>query len=164
MSAERAPSNRRRRGVLGGLVLVAVGATFLLPPLGVGDAISYLFLALGAAFAVAYLQGLRPTVYLVPAATLLGLGVGLLLPTWVPLPGEIRAAVFVAALAIAFGAIPLVRPGRRWPLVPGALLAAVAIAELYGQGEVIPAALQPFLVPAVLILVGAYILIVPRLD
>lgn len=164
MSSEAQQINRRRRGVLGGLVLVAIGATLLLPPLGVSNAFSYLLLALGTAFGVAYVQGMRPTVYLVPAATLFGLGIGLLLPTWLQLPGELRGATFLAALAIAFGAISLARRGRRWPLVPGALLGAVALAELYGRGEVIPAAVQPFLVPAILVLVGTYILVVPRLD
>ncbi len=145
-------------------MLVAVGVTFLLPPLGVRDAFTYLFLALGAAFAIAYVQGLRPTAYLVPAAILFGLGVGLLLPTVLRLAGDVRAATFLATLAISFGAISLLRRGRRWPLVPGAVLAALAMAELFQKGEVIPGALQPFLVPAVLIVVGAYVLIVPRLD
>ncbi len=164
MSAGPPSGNRRRRGVLGGLVLVSVGATFLLPPLGVRDALWYLFFALGAAFGIAYIQGLRPTAYLVPAAILVGLGVGLLLPTWFPVPGEVRAATFLAALAISFGAISILRRGRRWPLVPGTLLAAVAIAELFEKGELIPGAVQPFLVPAVLVLVGLYVLIAPRLD
>jgi len=149
--------------VLGGLVLVAVGATFLLPPLGVRDPLTYLFFGLGAAFGVAYLQGLRPMAYLVPAAILLGLGVGLLLPTWLPVPGEVRAATFLAALATSFGAISLLR-SRRWPLVPYTLLAAIAMAELFEKGELIPGAVQPFLVPAVLVLVGVYVLIAPRLD
>lgn len=157
-------ANRRRRGMLGGLVLVAVGAALLLPPLGVEDAISYLFLALGVAFGLAYFQGLRPTVYLVPAAVMLAFGVGLLVPMWFGLPGEVRAGSFLAALAIAFAGVYLARPSHRWPLVPAAVLAAIAMAELFGRGDVIPAGLQPFMVPVMLIAVGVYLIIAPRID
>src|SRR5579859_3164087 len=78
--------NRRRRGVVGGAVLIAVGITYLLPTFGVPNATSYLFLALGAAFGAAYLTGLNPYVYLVPAATLISFGTGLLIPGWFGLP------------------------------------------------------------------------------
>lgn len=162
--AAAAVVNRRRRGTLGGLVLIAIGATFLLPPLGVPDAISYMFLALGIAFGVAYIQGLRPTVYLVPAAVMLAFGVGLLLPGWLGLPGEVRAATFLAALAVAFAGVFLVHSSRRWPLVPAGILAVISIAELYGRGDVIPGAVQPFMVPLILIAVGAYLIVVPRID
>lgn len=158
------PVNRRRRGMLGGLVLIAVGATFLLPPLGVPDAISYLFLWLGVAFAVAYFQGLRPNVYLVPAAVMLAFGVGFLVPTWFGLPGNVRAASFLAALATAFAVVFLIRPARTWPLLPAAALGAISLAELFGRGDVIPAAVQPFMVPVILLAVGAYLIVAPRID
>lgn len=166
MSATSAapPGNRRRRGMLGGLVLVAVGGTFLLPPFGIENATSYLFLALGAAFAVAYAQAMRPTVYLVPAAVLLAFGVGLLVPTWFGLPGDVRAASFLAALGIAFAGVYLMRPGRRWPLVPAAALGLVSVFELVGRGDVVPGALQPFMVPLILIAVGVYLIVAPRID
>jgi hypothetical protein len=157
-------ANRRRRGMLGGLVLVAIGATFMLPPLGVPDAILYLFLALGIAFALAYLQGLRPTVYLVPAAVMLALGMGLLVPTWFGLPGAVRAGSFLAALAVAFAAVFLIHPSRRWPLVPAAVLAVVSLAELFGKGDVVPGPVQPFMVPLILIAVGVYLVVAPRID
>lgn len=150
--------------MLGGLVLIAVGATFLLPPLGVPDAISYLFLALGIAFAVAYVQGMRPTVYLVPAAVLLAFGVGLLAPSWLGLPGEVRAGSFLAALGVAFAAVFLIRPSRRWPLIPAAVLGAISLAELFGRGDLIPGAAQPFMVPFILIAVGVYLIVAPRID
>lgn len=158
------PVNRRRRGMLGGLVLIAIGATFLRPPLGVPDAISYLFLALGVAFSVAYFQGLRPTVYLVPAAVMLAFGVGLLIPTWFGLPGAVRAATFLAALAVGFAGVFLVRPSRRWPLVPAAILAVISLAELFDRGDLIPVAAQPFMVPLILIAVGGYLIVAPRID
>lgn len=158
------PANRRRRGMLGGLVLVAVGATFLLPPLGVPDALSYLFLWLGGAFAIAYVQGLRPTVYLVPAAVMLSFGVGLLIPTWLRLPGDVRAASFLAALATGFGLVFLIHSSHRWPLVPAAILGAISLAELSGRGDIVPGAAQPFMVPVILVAVGAYLIVAPRID
>lgn len=158
------PLNRRRRGMLGGLVLIAVGATFLLPPLGVPDAVSYLFLWLGAAFAVAYVQGLRPTVYLVPAAVMLSFGVGLLVPTWLHLPGDVRAASFLAALGIGFAVVFLIHPSRRWPLVPAVVLGGISLAELSGRGDIVPSAAQPFMVPVILVAVGAYLIVAPRID
>jgi hypothetical protein len=154
--------NRRRRGVLGGLVLMAVGFAFFLPPLGVTNASSYLFLALGVAFAIAYWQSLTPYVYLIPAATLVGLGLGLLIPEWLSLPAEAASVVFLAALAVGFGAAYLIRPQRRWPLIPAAVMGIVAITELFGPGTIIPNAMQPFFVPLVLVGVGAYLIVGPR--
>ena len=125
-NAAAAPmGNRRRRGVLGGAVLVAVGITYLLPTLGVPNATSYLFLALGAAFASAYFTGFSPYVYLVPAATLLSFGTGL--------------------------------------LIPAAFLGVVTLAEIFRVATVIPPGLQPLFVPAILIAVGGYLILAPRL-
>lgn len=155
-------ANRRRRGVLGGLVVMAVGFAFFLPPLGVTNASSYLFLALGVAFAVAYWQSLTPYVYLIPAATLLGLGLGLLIPDWFSLPIDVASVVFLGSLAVGFGAAYLIRPQRLWPLMPAAVMAIVAIAELFGAGTIIPLAVQPFFVPLVLVGVGAYLIVGPR--
>jgi hypothetical protein len=154
--------NRRRRGVLGGLVVMAVGFAFLLPPFGVSDASSYLFLALGVAFAVAYWQSLTPFVYLIPATTLLGLALGLLIPGWLGLGADIASVVFLASLAVGFALAFGIRPQRRWPLIPGTVIALVAVAELFGTGTVIPAAVQPFFVPLALLGVGGYLIVGPR--
>ena len=164
MSASDRPIlvNRRRRGVLGGLVVMAVGFAFFLPPLGVTNASSYLFLALGVAFAVAYWQSLTPYVYLIPAATLIGLGLGLLIPEWLSLPIEAASVVFLAIPAVSFAVAYLIRPRRRWPLIPAAVMGVVAIAELFGPGTMIPAAVQPFFVPVVLLGVGAYLVVGQR--
>ena len=156
--------NRRRRGVLGGLVVMAVGFAFFLPPLGVSNASSYLFLALGIAFAVAYWQSLTPYVYLIPAATLLGLGLGLLIPEWFGLSNEVASVVFLAALAVGFAAAYLIRPQRHWPLIPAGVMGLVAVAELFGAGTIIPNAVQPFFVPLVLLGVGGYLIVAPRAD
>ncbi len=155
--------NRRRRGVLGGAVLVAVGLTYLLPALGVPDATSYLFLALGAAFAIAYVTGLTPYVYLVPAAILISFGTGLLIPGWFGLPDETVAPIFLASLTVGLAAVFVIRPVRRWPLIPAAIVGLVALAEIFRIADVIPAGLQPLFVPVILIAIGAYLIMAPRL-
>lgn len=155
-------SNRRRRGVLGGLVVMAVGFAFFLPPLGVQNASSYLFLALGIAFAIAYWQSLTPYVYLIPASVLISLGLGLLVPEWLRLLSDSASVVFLASLAVGFAAAYLIRPQRRWPLVPAAVMGLVALAELIPAVTIIPGAVQPFFVPFALLGVGAYLIIGPR--
>lgn len=155
--------NRRRRGILGGAVLMAVGLTYLLPTLGVPDATSYLFLALGGAFAVAYLTGLSPYVYLVPAAILISFGTGLLIPGWLGLPEDTVAPLFLASLTVGLAAVFVIRPQRRWPLIPAAIIGIVALAEIFRIADIIPAGLQPLFVPIILIGVGGYLILAPRL-
>ena len=158
----RPQGNRRRRGVLGGLVVMAVGFAFLLPALGIGSATSYLFVALGAAFGIAYLVGRNPYVYVIPSMTFIALGIGQLVPEWLALTDDVAGAVFLASLAIGFAAAFLIRPVRRWPLVPSAVLAFVALAEVFASGVIVPPAMQPFFVPVVLLVVGAYLIVGPR--
>lgn len=144
--------------MLGGAVVIAVGVAFLLPPLGVANASAYLFIALGAAFAFAYLWGSRQYVYLVPAAVLFGVGAGFLIPSWFTLPSEIAGVIFLAAIACAFGAVTLIMPERKWPLVPAIGLGVVTAVGAVARVSIVPSAL---LVPIALILVGAYLLVEP---
>lgn len=156
-----APNRTGGRGMLGGAVLLAVGLAVLLPPLGIRDAGSFLFMFLGIAFTVAYLAGTRPYVYLVPAAMLSSFGLGLLLPGWVGL-GNVAEPIFLSSLAVGLLIVFVLAPARRLPLILAALLAIVSLAELFGQIHLIPAAAQPFFVPLILIVVGAYLLVEPR--
>ena len=149
------------RGVLGGMVLLAVGMAVLLPPLGVRDAGSYLFLFLGLAFAIAYAAGTQQFVYLVPGATMIGFGLGLLIPKIAPRVENEAWAIFLASLAAAFGVIYLLSPSRKIPLLVAAVLGVVALADLFAKVE-LPAGMQPFFVPAILIVTGAYLLVEPR--
>jgi hypothetical protein len=149
----------RRRGVLGGLVVFAVGFAFLLPALRFQNAGPVLFIALGAAFAAAYALGYRQFVYLVPAAVMIGLGTGLLLPALFDV-GRFAAPIFFGALAAAFVIVTILAPDHRWPLVPAAPLALIAVLGVIGGIDVLPG-LQPFILPLVLMAVGAYLLIEP---
>lgn len=148
----------RRRGVLGGLVVFAVGFAFLLPALRIQNAGPFLFLALGSAFAAAYVLGYRQFVYLVPAAIMIGVGVGLLVPAVID-TGSLAAPIFLGALAASFVAVTILAPERRWPLIPAVPLAFIAIAGVLGKPDLIPAQLQPFIFPVVLMAVGGYLLV-----
>jgi hypothetical protein len=150
----------RRRGVLGGLVVFAVGFSFLLPALGIPNAGPFLFIAIGSAFGAAYMLGYRQYVYLVPAATMLGLGIGLLIPAVFDV-GLLGAPIFFGALAAALVSVTLLAPDRRWPIVPAAPLALIAIAGVIGRIDLVPGFLQPFILPVVLMLVGGYLLFEP---
>jgi hypothetical protein len=153
------PGAPRRRGVLGGLVVFAVGFAFLLPALRFQNAGPILFIALGAAFAAAYGLGYRQFVYLVPAAVMIGLGVGLLLPAMFDI-GRFAVPLFYGALAASFVIVTILAPDHRWPLVPALPLAAIAVVGVVGNVDVLPG-VQPFILPVVLMLVGGYLLVEP---
>lgn len=150
----------RRRGVLGGLVVFAIGLAFLLQSLRFPASSAFLFIALGGAFAAAYVLGYRQYVYLVPGAVLIGLGVGLALPALFDL-GQYAGPIFFGALAAALVTVTLLAPDRLWPLVPAIPLALIAIAGVIGQVTLVPVAAQPYILPFVLMLVGAYLLFEP---
>lgn len=149
------------RGVLGGTVLLAVGFAVLLPPLGIRDAGAYLFLFLGVAFLIAYVAGTHQFVYLVPGATMTGFGLGLIIPTAFSLQAE-ASAVFLASLAAAFVVIYLLSPSRKIPLLVAAVIGIVALADLFAKIQLIPAGFQPYFVPVILIVTGAYLILEPR--
>lgn len=153
---------RGGRGVLGGMVLLAVGTAVLLPPLGVRDAGSYLFLFLGLAFLIAWAAGTQQFVYLVPGVTMVGFGLGLIIPQAIPAFQAQTSAIFLGSLAVAFVVIYLLSPSRRIPLVVAAVIGVVALADLFAKIDVIPAALQPYFVPLILIVTGAYLILEPR--
>ena len=161
-AAAAAVAAPRRRGVLSGLVVIAVGVPFILQALDVPGSSAYLFITLGVAFAAAYLRAHRQYVYLVPAAVFASFGVALLLPTWFVLRPEVVAPTFVGLLALGLFVVSILTPDRRWPLVPATALGLVAVVDLVGGISVIPSAVAPFFVPVVLLLVGAYLLVEPQ--
>ena len=151
-----------RRGILGGAILVAIGVPFLLQAVNVPNASAYLFVTLGLAFLAAWYLGTRQYVYLVPAAVLIAFGLGLVVPTWLPLAAETAAPIFLGSLALGLLAVFIAHPDRRVMLVPAAVLAVVALADLFLHVQIVPSGLQPFFVPIVLIAVGVYLLVEPR--
>jgi len=151
--------NRRRQGSLGGLLVTAIGGSLFVSALVGEHRTAFLFLALGAAFAVAYIQGRQPYVYLVPTCTLLAFGVGMLLAY--AMPAQASGATFLASVAMGPVAVFIIRPARRWPLIITAVLGGLAVAEMLGV-RAVPAAIEPLLVPATLVAVGLYLIFAPR--
>jgi hypothetical protein len=149
------------RGILGGAVLLAVGFGVLMQALGATDAGAYLFLFLGAAFALAYVAGTQQYVYLVPGATMIGFGLGLIIPTAFKLQDK-ASGIFLVSLAIAFLVIYLLSPSRKIPLGVAAVIGVVALADLFTTVAVVPDALKPYFVPTILIATGAYLIWEPR--
>ena len=149
------------RGILGGAVLLAVGFGVLMQAMGVTDAGAYLFLFLGLAFAVAYAAGTRQFVYLVPAAVMVGFGLGLIIPTAFGLQSR-ASGIFLASLAVAFLVIYLLSSSRRIPLVLAAVLGIVALADIFTTIPIVPDAFKPYFVPVILIVTGAYLILEPR--
>jgi hypothetical protein len=149
------------RGILGGAVPLAVGFGVLMQAMGVADAGAYLFLFLGLAFALAYVAGTHQYVYLVPAATMIGFGLGLIIPTAFGNQSH-ASGIFLASLAIAFLVIYLLSPSRRIPLGLAAILGVVALADIFTNITVVPDAFKPYFVPVILIVTGAYLILEPR--
>jgi hypothetical protein len=149
------------RGILGGAVLLAVGFGVLMQAMGVADAGAYLFLFLGLAFALAYVAGTHQFVYLVPGATMIGFGLGLIIPTAFGLDSQ-ASGIFLASLAIAFLVIYLLSPSRKIPLGVAAVIGVVALADIFTTIPVVPDVLKPYFVPIILIVTGAYLILEPR--
>ena len=149
------------RGILGGAVLLAVGFAVLLQARGAVDAGAYLFVFLGLAFVLAYVAGTHQFVYLVPAATMTGFGLGLIIPRVFRLEAQ-ASGIFLASLAVAFVVIYLLSPSRKIPLGVAAVIGVVALADIFTTIEVIPDAFKPYFVPVILIVTGAYLILEPR--
>jgi len=149
------------RGILGGAVLLAGGCGVLLQALGAADAGAYLFLFLGIAFAFAYVAGTHQFVYLVPASTLIGFGLGLIIPTAFGLQDQ-ASGIFLASVAIAYVVIYLLSPSRKVPLAVAAVIGVVALADIFTNIPIVPDALKPYFVPVILIVTGAYLILEPR--
>jgi len=142
-------------------VLLAIGTAYLLQAMEVPNALAYLFVLLGLAFAAAWWLGARQYVYLVPAGVLIGFGLGLVLPALLDLPSEISGPVFLGTLALGLAAVFVLAPQRRLPLAPAAVLGAVVLASVLLRIDLVPAELQPYFVPIILIVVGLYLLVEP---
>lgn len=148
----RGLADRRRQGSLGGLLVGALGAGMLTASLS-GDRAGYLYLALGAAFAIAYVQSRRTFAYLLGACTLIALGSGLLLHETLALPQTVAGAAFLGVLALGpFLAFAIDRT-HRWPVGVAAVLGVIAAVEALGM-TLVPQAAQPLVVPGTFIAMG----------
>ena len=126
--------------VLAGILLVVVGALLLLQTFDVFDflwdaAWAVLLIVSGACFMFVYVTQPRNWWSVIPGMALLGLGatVGLGI---VGLDGLLGGSVFLAALSVAFWLVYLRERVHWWAIIPGGVLATLAIVA--GVDGVVP--------------------------
>lgn len=123
--------------VLGALLLIIVGGIFLLQTLGIvpdfndtlwGIIWSGLFLAGGLVFLAMYVQDRSQWWPLIPGGALVGVGLTILLPIGLGLPGELSAVALFGCLALAFGVVYLRQPRQNWwAIIPAGAMVALAV-------------------------------------
>jgi hypothetical protein len=150
----------RPRGVIAGLIVLAIAVSLVLPPLGVQNAGAYLFVGIGAAFVAAHVhRSQHGWSYLLPGCTFLGFGVGLLIPTWFSsFDPKLEGPVLLGSQAIALVVCFIVKPHHWGVLVPAGILATVAGADAFLKTPLVPDALQPYFLPVMLVGVALYLL------
>lgn len=126
--------------VLVGILLVVVGALLLLQTFDIFRFVweivwTVLFLAGGAAFLVVYLGREEQWWAVIPGMALLGIG-ALIGFSLVGLADEIGGAIFLGALSLAFWLVYLRRRDNWWAVIPGGVLATLAVVA--GLEQVIP--------------------------
>lgn len=126
--------------VLVGILLVVVGALFLLQTFGIFLFVwevvwAALFIAAGAAFLVVYLSREEHWWAVIPGMALLGIGalIGL---SVLGLADLVGGAVFLGSLSLAFWLVYLRRRDNWWAVIPGGVLATLAVVA--GLDQVIP--------------------------
>jgi Toastrack DUF4097/LiaI-LiaF-like transmembrane region len=109
-------------GVVAGLILVAIGVTALFAMWFPGGG-AWLFLGLGAAFALARIVTDRPG-YAVPAGLLLGFGAFVWMTETGILRGAAEGGIFFVCLGIGFllSYAIAANPRAVWPIVPGLVM------------------------------------------
>jgi hypothetical protein len=156
-------SVRDGSGWLPGVILIVVGAMLFAVQLLHLDA-DVIVLVIGLVFATAF-AATRRYGLLIPAGILTGLGAGILLEDF-----GVAGEPVVLGLGLGFLAIYGVdlltdgrhRPGRWWPLIPGAILTVVAGASGAFGEEGARAIEQGW--PILLIAVGAWLLLRRRVS
>jgi hypothetical protein len=142
-----------------GLLLIGLGGILLLAiTTDIGGEVVVGFV--GLAFLIAYATN-RTYGLLIPGGILTGLGAGLLLES-----AGVGGDVVAFGLGAGFVAIAvvdqLVTPGRSawwWPLIPGGVLLVSSAGSVTGVPD-----LGRYLLPAVLIVIGAVLLLRPGRD
>lgn len=126
--------------VVAGILLVVIGALLLLQTFDVfdflWDAVWAILLAVGGAgFLFIYVTQPRNWWAVIPGMALLGLGatVGLGI---VGLDGLFGGSAFLAALSVAFWLVYLREREHWWAIIPGGVLATLAIVA--GMGDIFP--------------------------
>ena len=139
----------RRDQLVGGAVLVAIGAAILLGQY-VEDAEQFILLGLGIVLLVLFAISRNPGT-LIGGGIVTGLGIGVVIAA--NTEGDIGGAAVLFGLGLGFvgvwlvGALLKMQETRVWPLIPGAILVAVGFVVLAGSEDVqLPDWLWPVLI------------------
>jgi hypothetical protein len=120
---------------VGGLVLVAIGI-LLVASYAIAGFGEYLLLGIAIVFGIAF-AATRAYGYAIATGITGGMGVGVLLSTQYsdPMDGVAFLAAFAAGFAAAWllGLLAAPRETNPWPLLPAAILAAVAVTVATGN-------------------------------
>ncbi len=159
-------ASRMPKEIAGGVVLIAIGALFLIAQFVKLDGLAVF---IPAALGVIFLAGgvaARNNGLLIPGGILGGIGLGTYaIERAFPELGEPnRGGVFLLCFAMGWGLITLLsaivtRRTMWWPLIPGAIMAAIGVAIM--AGGVAFEALKAFGAygwPLILIAVGVYVI------
>jgi len=121
-----------RSPLLVGILLIALGALFLLGNLGVlgsvGTAVWFLlFAVVGVAFLYVYISDRERWWAVIPGFTLLGLSALIGLTSMLPRVGNlVGAPIFLASIGLAFWAVYFTRRQFWWAIIPGGVMLSVA--------------------------------------
>lgn len=156
---------RRRGSWVGGLVLIILGAIFLINQLNPDLISGWIFLTgLALIFLAAYVST-RQYGFLIPGCIFLGLGVPVaLMDNKVIADSTGQGGLVVVGLGLGFVAIWLIdtlvargRPGAWWPLIPGVILLLVG-ASILAENQGWLASIGQWW-PLIFIIIGVWILL-----
>jgi hypothetical protein len=140
---------------LWGVLLIGLGAFFLLQVSGILGALSglfwsFAFAAAGGVFLYVFLTGLHTRWWAaIPGFTLLGLAATIFYDRFAPpFFGDLGGAVFLASIGAGFAAIFFTNREHWWALIPGGALFSVAGVVLVEEANI------AFLNPASVLFVG----------
>lgn len=157
-SEQRAPLAQRDRhsGITAGIILIALGAVFLIAQIVRLE--NALLFVLGIGFYVAYFVAGRSRGLLVAGGVLGGLGLGTLVRDLAGLSGSLGSGVLFLCWALGWASIWLIDQRLRWALWPAAVFAAIGAIS---TATAIPGLDQysSYVWPLVLIAIGAWLLL-----
>jgi hypothetical protein len=137
-------------------VLWAVAALITLVTLNIlrdESVATYVLAAIALPFLVAFLRDRSRWGLLIPAYVLLAVGVMIVLTERGVLSDLLIPAYVLFAIAIPFFVVYARNPKQWWPLIPGGILAVIGLSFLVAEAAV------QYIGPAVLVLVGVWILV-----
>lgn len=118
--------------ILLGVLLVVAGAVFLLQqlldiPVG-GLFIALLFVMAGCVFLFLLLKDREKWWLVIPGFTLIGIGAVIAMDKLFPrIGGRFGGAIFLAAVALSFLVIYILKPSQWWPIIPAGILITLAL-------------------------------------